>query len=198
MLSNETGVNIEHTFTIASGGTYTYAGSEFVRVQSITSGKKLKIRTDRGDEFFLGISQRIRFRGELPRQLIFVNEEATSVTATLLLGSGEFDDPELSSTVNVDTVVVATPSGFSSTADVPVSAAGTSVVLATNANRVKAIISNPPTNVNTFRVGDSGVGAANGLPLAPGKTIEIDGTAEIRAYNPGPGGESLSPAEVTT
>lgn len=54
-------------------------------------------------------------------------------------------------------------------------------ILPVNAGRVRAFVSAPAANVNTLRIGDAGVTAANGTPLVPGETIPYDTIAALFA-----------------
>lgn len=72
-----------------------------------------------------------------------------------------------------------------SIADVTCNAAATTLILAANANRRCAMITNLSTNISTLRIGDAGAAATNGLPIAPGTTVSISTTDDIYAYNPG-------------
>lgn len=70
-------------------------------------------------------------------------------------------------------------------ADVALGAAATTQILAANADRRKAIITNLAANVSIFRIGDAAAAAARGVELAPGETLEIETTEAIYGYNPG-------------
>ena len=81
---------------------------------------------------------------------------------------------------------------FDSLADDSVALGATEVIFAADADRREAIITNLATNTATFRIGDAGTGAANGIPLPPGATLVLNTTAEIRAHNPAGVAESLA------
>jgi hypothetical protein len=74
-------------------------------------------------------------------------------------------------------VSLANQSTLASVADVTVTAAAAAaVVLAANADRKSALIQSQATNTQDVRLGDSNTGAARGLILAPGDTMQVDVT----------------------
>lgn len=89
-------------------------------------------------------------------------------------------------------VSISTPTTLDSIADVSLVLAVTTQILAADATRKEAIISNLAGNTQTFRIGDSGAAAANGTPLPPGATIILETTAEIHGFNPGAVSESVA------
>lgn len=93
---------------------------------------------------------------------------------------------------------VAPGADFDNGGDVAVPATSSAQVLAADANRLSALIINPPTNTETVRVGISGVAAASGIPLAPGESVELALTAAIFVYNPGAAPQTVSAAAVRT
>jgi len=70
--------------------------------------------------------------------------------------------------------------------------AATTQILAANAARRVAYITNLLGNVQTLRVGDAAAAAARGTPLAPGDTITIETTEAIYAYKPVAGNENVA------
>jgi hypothetical protein len=83
------------------------------------------------------------------------------------------------------TATVVKPTVFDSIADVALGAAGVTQIRAADAACRETIITNLDGNASTIRVGDAGVGAANGIPVEPGASISIEGAGAIHAYNPG-------------
>lgn len=79
-----------------------------------------------------------------------------------------------------------------SLADDSIAATTAEMVAASDANRRALIITNLATNVGEKRVGDSGVGAANGIPLPPGESVTLDTTAEVWVYNAHSSAESVA------
>lgn len=86
---------------------------------------------------------------------------------------------------NYNWVSIAKSQNFVSIADVACGAAATTLVLAANALRRTARVSNLAGNPSTIRVGDAAAGAAEGSPVIPGDFIELTTTDDIYVYNPG-------------
>lgn len=83
------------------------------------------------------------------------------------------------------TVDQAKNSVFETAADVTVTAAAAAAeILAANTDRVSAIITSVSTNTQEVRIGDGDTGAARGVQLNPGESLEIETTAAIYAYTP--------------
>jgi hypothetical protein len=90
-------------------------------------------------------------------------------------------------------VSLANQSTLASVADVTVTAAAAAaVVLAANADRKSALIQSQATNTQDVRLGDSNTGAARGLILAPGDTMQVDVTDDIYAYTAAGSDQKLS------
>lgn len=70
-------------------------------------------------------------------------------------------------------------------ADVALGAAATTQILAANADRRVALVTNLAANVSIFRIGDAAAAAARGVELAPGETVSLETTEAIHGYNPG-------------
>lgn len=79
-----------------------------------------------------------------------------------------------------------------SVADVSLAATATTLISAADANRRELMIANLASNTQTLRIGDSGCGAANGIPLAPGERITIVNQAAVYGYNPGAGAQLVA------
>lgn len=79
-----------------------------------------------------------------------------------------------------------------SVADVSLTAGATTQIQAADSSRLGIIVTNLPGNVNTFRIGDSGAGASNGVPLAPGESLTIHSQGAVYGYNPGGTAESIA------
>lgn len=93
---------------------------------------------------------------------------------------------------------ISAPDVFDSIPDVSLAATATTLIAAAAAGQAELIVSNPVGNTQTFRIGDSGAGAANGLPLAPGITLVLTTSAAVYGYNPGAGAESVAVARTST
>lgn len=76
--------------------------------------------------------------------------------------------------------------------DVAMIGVATTQILAANAARRVAYITNLLGNVQTLRVGDLNAAATRGTPLAPGDTITIETTEAIFAYKPVAGNENVA------
>jgi len=124
-------------------------------------------------------------------ELYAENKTGAAVTATVTIGSGD-----AGSSLVVGAVDVSVGTTFTSSADVALASAATGLLLAAASTRRAAIISNPSSNPREIRIGDTGAGAAEGIPIAPGATIELKTTAAISAYNPHTAAMSIAVAEV--
>lgn len=117
------------------------------------------------------------------RIVFFNSSTSTAHTFTFVTAIGDVTDDRVNftGTLSVNNL---SPNTFNSGADVAVLTTATTLILATNANRRQAIITNLDTNAGTVRIGDSGAGASNGVPLAVGSTLILDTSADIYCYNP--------------
>jgi hypothetical protein len=126
-------------------------------------------------------------------------EAQSGVTVTLGFASepGRVDwDADPATQLLATAVNIAGNPAFDSIDDVTLTASSTTEILGSDNARREAIISNPIGNTQTFRIGDSGAGATNGILLPPGGTIILATTAEIHGYNPGGGDEDVAVAEL--
>ena len=89
---------------------------------------------------------------------------------------------------------VASANNFKSIADVTLIGLATTLILAANLNRIEAIITNLAANAQTMRIGDAGAAAAEGIELAPGQTLILTTTDEIRGFKPVAGNENVAVA----
>jgi hypothetical protein len=109
------------------------------------------------------------------------NLTGASVEAKFLTGKGAYVD---SSGAVFDTRTQAKPSTFDSAADVSILTVASGQLAAATSSRVALVVSNLAANAGPIRIGDSGVGAANGFELAAGQSVSIPTTAAVHAYNP--------------
>lgn len=86
--------------------------------------------------------------------------------------------------------------GLATTADVSIATVTTAQVLAANANRREAVITNLQTNASEVRVGDSNAGVTRGTPLQPGDSIVLTTTAAIHVYNADAAAQSVALLET--
>lgn len=114
---------------------------------------------------------------------------ALAQTVKLVVGYGRVTNDATSGNVTATLVKGTT---LADTADVALAAAATTLILAADSTRRKALIGNLAANTKTFRIGSVNAGAARGAELAPGKSIEIEGAAAIYGYNAAGAVESVS------
>lgn len=121
------------------------------------------------------------------------NDGGSNLTVTLVIWTGEFRDQRLSASAPLD---IAKATGFTTNADLNIAGGAAAVILAANANRREAVITNPAASSSAFRIGDASVGAARGIELLPGATLVLETTAEIRAHNTDAAAQNISAQEV--
>ena len=119
---------------------------------------------------------------------------AAAQTIKLTVGAGRAYNDATSGNV---TATLVKPTTLSDTADVALAAAATTLILAASATRRTATITNLASNTKTFRIGAATAGAGRGAPLAPGASIEIEGTAAVYGYNPAGAIESVAVLTVS-
>lgn len=131
---------------------------------------------------------------------IFIDNTAQAGKTITILVAVEGDQliaienaAEALASITVSGTVTATkPSVLDSLTDVSLLAAATTQILAADVTRYEAIITNLTANTVTFRIGDSGADATNGVELAPGQTIILTTTDAIHGFNATAGAESIS------
>lgn len=97
----------------------------------------------------------------------------------------------------VATVTISKSLTLTSTADVSLLAGVKTAILAANAARRSALITNLAAGAATIRVGDAAnVAAGRGIPVLPGETITLDTAAAISAWNPGGLAQSVAVLEI--
>jgi hypothetical protein len=143
------------------------------------------------------------YRGQVvkgqPFSRLFITHDAQAGKTIELLvvrQSGEFSIENPGSLFNAVTVTKA--SNAWSGADVTiVAAAASAVILAADATRVSAIVTALSTNTQEVRIGlNIAATAAKGIPLSPGESVSIDGTAAIYGYT-GAGADQVVAISVT-
>ena len=115
---------------------------------------------------------------------IFIRNTAQSGRMLRLTSSIETEIKPFSAEVQI---VGGTSAVLDTIADVAVNATTTTQILATNAARKEAIISNLAANATVVRVGDSNTGASRGAEIPPGGSAVIEGGEAIFVYNPSAG-----------
>lgn len=139
-------------------------------------------------------SQGMFIRG-IPFSRLFVSHAAQAGETITLFFAVEQDtrniqivNPSLGFTnINITKATV-----LETIADVAMIGVATTQILAANAARRVAYITNLLGNAQTLRVGDAAAAAARGTPLAPGDTITIETTEAIFAYKPVAGNENVA------
>lgn len=88
--------------------------------------------------------------------------------------------------ITIATVTLTKGLTLTDAADVAMVAGARTAILAANANRRRAFITNLAAGAATLRIGNSAtVAAARGIPVLPGETIVLETTAAISGWNPG-------------
>lgn len=112
---------------------------------------------------------------------------AVACTVLICIADERQDDDQENVSVSVSATV-----GAGNTADnggdVSILASSSAQVLAADATRLVAIITNPVTNTDQVRVGGAGVLATSGVPLEPGESVSLALTAAIHVFNAKAGG----------
>lgn len=145
---------------------------------------------------------------ERPSRIWFRNHGAGVAAVTFALTDGRLDDRRTNVQGSIDSTLTGgtvdaigvlpfapVPTGFPTTADVAiVGAAAAAVVLAANANRKEAFVTNLAANADPVRVGDVNAGAARGVEVSPGQTLTVSTEAAVYVYSPS--NQSVAVAEV--
>lgn len=137
---------------------------------------------------------------ELPyvtNRITFKNKSASPITFTFIIAIGRIYDDRLSVS-GVITTTEATPTIIDSQADQSIPNTTATQFLAANSSRKEAIIQNPIANLASFRIGDSGVSATNGILLPPGGTLVLNTTAALFAYHAAGSAQSIIETEINS
>lgn len=169
-----------------------HTAGEYVACTAASAAFLLRLDNNAFNAFEAGF--KLRMPEEETFETVWLrNEGGAAVTVTLIVGYGDFADNRLTVSGAID---VSKSTVLDSLADDSIAATSTELIAAADANRRELIVTNLPTNSQTFRIGDSGAGAANGVPLVPGASLILSTTAAVYAYNPGASAESLSVVSV--
>lgn len=120
--------------------------------------------------------------GEEPfGQVRVVNTAGVELTATLVIGAGVVLDNRLTLSGDLN---LSTPTQLVSTADVALTASpgAAELILAANANRKRALITNLAGNAAVVRIGDANVDGSRGVQLAPGATLPLQTEAAVYGW----------------
>lgn len=136
-----------------------------------TSTGALRVQTDQGADVTLDEGQ----GGPFPpfKKFLLVNESASDITATIVVGNGLFHDNQLPA------VDLAKPSGIASSSVAVLTSA--TLLAAANTTRRELLVSNPASNVLSVWVGAAGLAVGQGTEVAPGQTASIEVTAAVYA-----------------
>jgi hypothetical protein len=173
----------EFTYAIpVSGQIPIYFAHNFFSVLSISAGASIAARFGAGGGETTIISAGIGL--ELPEVLpsvTLINKGAGIATVTVGMAIGRISDNRFSATTTLATSDVKA-ANLRGTADIALVAAAAAVtLLAADTTRRTAIITNTSL-ANSARVSNA-PGAAIGGYLAPGASISLDGTYEIKGYS---------------
>jgi hypothetical protein len=150
----------------------------------------LQVRFDDGkaDPVYEGVGWRVYYGSvEL--------SSATGQTVVVLVGFGSVFDGRASANVNV-TANVAPGNTVDDGGDVSCPTGGPTQLATADTDRLYIRVANPSSNVNTFRIGTSGVDGTSGDLLEPGMSLPIATTAAVYAYNTGSTTESVTVSSV--
>lgn len=172
---------------VAAGGTIVLGQGHYIRLLTCPSPVTIEVRID-GTTIakFDNVSTGLAWESldEAGRLRVFTSVLITSQTAqniTFAVGLGR-----LLYDVATGTVSTTKASGLTTTADVVMAAGALTAILAANAGRRRAFITNLAAGAATLRIGDSvTTNAGGGIPVAPGETITLETTAAISGWNPG-------------
>lgn len=121
---------------------------------------------------------------------------ASLIAQTIRFTVSEDRQEEGRDDVAVTTTASITPGNtFAGAADVALTAATATEIIAADATRLGVIIKNPSSNTASVRIGGAAsVGAATGIELEPGESIPVATTAAVWGYSVP--GESVSVSVV--
>jgi hypothetical protein len=155
-----------YTFSIAAGATETRAmRGEMFYVLAATGTVRVTPDNRPGADFEAGQGRRLK-AGDSFESLAFYNAEASSITITVQVGSGEFIDNRLTVQDLLGTAIAAT-------AAAPTTAA--TLIVAANTSR-KAVTLKNAGSVTVY-LGASGVTTAAGSPLLAGESFSTERTS---------------------
>lgn len=189
----------EDTRTLAAGETWeVFTVFDYFRIVSQSPAGALKIKFgDNGIQTdYSGVGLGLGLRG-VYRRLSIYNNSGAPMTLTIATALGQVNDDRLnvSGTVSITgAVTVTSPAALTTVADVAVAATTTTAVLAVNASRKEAFITNLAANNTVIRLGDASTGAARGIEVPIGGTVVVTGQAAISVYNPSASGINIGVA----
>ncbi len=181
-----------YKFTVPAGGVLpVHVTGKYIACLSATGTFQIGLDGEPATDFFAGLKARLP-EGEQFKLIRLKDTSGAANTIEIVIGHGDFTDSRL---VLSGGLSLTKATNFDGLADVTVGAGASAVIMAAKGARREAIIANTDATI-TVRIGGAGVGAANGIPLAPGATLTLATSAEISAYNPGGAAVVLALAEV--
>lgn len=192
----------EVSFTIPAGSRETvFQVFDFFRVLSLSGGTLKTIFGQNGREvFYTGAGLGYRCPTLFDRVTLINVHPTDPMTVTVAIANGHISDDRLnvSGTVTVAGAVsvssITPPAALTTAADVAIAATTTTQVLAVNASRKEAIISNLSANSTAVRVGDASTGAARGVEIPAGGSATLSTQAAVYVYNPSASGINIGVA----
>jgi hypothetical protein len=181
----------ERAVTVPAGGVETvYFVGANVRLMEASGAVRVLIDGRKAENLRVGI--------ELPvpegfDRVQFQNDGAADVDLVVAFSAAGVRDDRISVNGNI---TLGSDTGLSSTADESVAATTTELVLAANGDRRAAVLKNPATNSDRFRVGDANTGATQGISLEPGEGVTLETSAAIYAYNAGASAQDIELLEI--
>jgi len=122
--------------------------------------------------------------GPLAEENYFDAVEITSAAAqTVSIAISAVAEAQLQRIVGNITASLSKAATLDSLADDSIAATSTELVAAADSDRRAIMVTNLAANTDEVRVGDSGTGATNGVPVQPGETVTVETSAAIYVYN---------------
>lgn len=116
-------------------------------------------------------------------QVYFTNDAQAGEFLLLMYGVEEAQGLTVQNpSSQYNNISVIKPTTVSTVADVAIAAGATQLISAADATRKEILISNFGTNANVIRVGDVNTGAARGIEVGIGQTVNLTVTGAIYAY----------------
>lgn len=173
----------QFTFTIPDGETKSlFYDFNYFRILSIstTTGVTIRYGSSGTPSDVVGAGIGYEMPAIVNRAEI-ANNSGGVLTITVAAAIGRIDDDRLNISGSLS---VAKPSQIVSTPDVTLVAATKTSILASNSTRDAVIIVNMDVS-DAVRIGDTDTGAARGVKVDAGQSIEIKSTDEVFAYSAG-------------
>ena len=183
------------TISIASGSALVYVVPHSTILNISSADQIFTVRIDDAYELIGKQNKRYGFPDAPFTKVELINTAAATLNVQVEIGAGnvESDDVTITGTIDVD---VQAPLTITTTADNSIAANTTEQILAVNADRKEAIVTNLYANTDPVRVGDASTGAARGIELSPGQSITLSTTASIYVHNTKASAQSVAILEA--